>query len=190
MTQRRVPPKRVWHAETIAAAAWVLDLGISTLWRAIEALGLTAQNKELRAAEQGRLDVAESPARGGARRRRPWTSSGWSSRNETWAGTKMTCARGRRASGKRLMMPVPHGNRKTTTSVAALRAGGLPPPIVDGAINGERFEADIRQQLAPTPRPGDLLVTNNLSSHKWAGVRRSIEAASARLVYKPAYSPD
>ena len=102
----------------------------------------------------------------------------------------MTCARGRRASGKRLMMPVPHGNRKTTTSVAALRAGGLTPPIVDGAINGERFEADIRQQLAPTPRPGDLLVTNNLSSHKRAGVRRSIEAASARLVYKPAYSPD
>ena len=111
--------------------------------------------------------------------------------DETWASTAMTRARGRSASGVRLTMPVPHGHWKTTTFVAALRADGLTAPtVVDGAINGELFEAYIRQQLAPTLRPGDVVVMDNLSVHKRAGVREAIERAGARLEYLPPYSPD
>jgi transposase len=111
--------------------------------------------------------------------------------DETWASTAMTRARGRCASGKRLTMPVPHGHWKTTTFVAALRADGLTAPtVVDGAINGALFEAYVRQQLAPTLRPGDVVVMDNLSVHKRAGVREAIEGAGARLEYLPPYSPD
>ena len=111
--------------------------------------------------------------------------------DETWASTAMARARGRRASGVRLTMPVPHGHWKTTTLVLALRADGLTAPtVVDGAINGELFEAYARQQLAPTLRPGDVVVMDNLAVHKRAGVRAVIEGAAARLEYLPPYSPD
>ena len=111
--------------------------------------------------------------------------------DETWASTNMTRTRGRCPSGKRLVMAVPHGHWKTTTFVAALRADGLTAPtVVDGAINGDVFEAYVRQQLVPTLRAGDLVVMDNLSSHKRAGVRQAIEAAGARLEYLPPYSPD
>ena len=111
--------------------------------------------------------------------------------DETWASTAMTRARGRSAGGTRLVMPVPHGHWKTTTFIAALRRDTLTAPtVVDGAINGEVFEAYVRQQLVPTLRPGDVVVMDNLSSHKRAGVGEAIEAAGARLLYLPAYSPD
>jgi transposase len=111
--------------------------------------------------------------------------------DETWASTQMTRSRGRCPSGKRLVMSVPHGHWKTTTFVAALRAGGLTAPtVVDGAINGELFEAYVRQQLVPTLRLGDVVVMDNLSSHKRAGVREAIEGAGARLEYLLPYSPD
>jgi transposase len=111
--------------------------------------------------------------------------------DETWASTHMTRTRGRSPSGRRLVMAVPHGHWKTTTFVAALRADGLTAPtVVDGAINGDLFEAYVRQQLVPTLRPGDTVVMDNLSSHKRAGVREAIEGAGARLVYLPPYSPD
>jgi len=111
--------------------------------------------------------------------------------DETWASTAMTRARGRCASGVRLTMPVPHGHWMTTTFVAALRADGLTAPtVVDGAINGELFEAYVRRQLVPTLRPGDVVVMDNLGCHKRAGVREAIEGAGARLEFLPAYSPD
>jgi transposase len=111
--------------------------------------------------------------------------------DETWASTAMTRARGRCASGKRLVMSVPQGHWKTTTFLAALRSDGLvAPTVVDGAINGELFEAYVRQQLVPTLRPGDVVVMDNLSSHKRPGVREAIEAAGASLLYLPPYSPD
>ena len=111
--------------------------------------------------------------------------------DETWASTNMTRARGRSPSGTRLVMPVPHGHYKTTTFVAALRREGLTAPtVVDGAINGDVFVAYVRQQLVPTLRPGDVVVMDNLSSHKRAEVREAIEGAGARLEYLPAYSPD
>jgi transposase len=111
--------------------------------------------------------------------------------DETWASTNMTRARGRSPSGTRLVMPVPAGHWKTTTFIAGLRSGGLvAPTVVDGAINGELFEAYVRQQLVPTLGPGDVVVMDNLSSHKRAGVASAIEAAGARLLYLPPYSPD
>jgi transposase len=103
----------------------------------------------------------------------------------------MTRARGRAPSGVRLVEPTPHGHWKTTTFVAALRAVGLTAPlVVDGAINGETFEAYIRQFVVPTPSPGDVVVMDNLGAHKRAGVREAIEAAGCRLLFLPPYSPD
>jgi transposase len=111
--------------------------------------------------------------------------------DETWASTDMTRRYGRSPKGQRVVCPVPHGHWKTTTFVAALRLDGLTAPLViDGALNGDLFVAYVEQQLAPTLRPGDVVILDNLSSHKRAGVRAAIEAAGARLVYLPPYSPD
>jgi len=111
--------------------------------------------------------------------------------DETWAKTNMTRSRGRAPRGERLVDHVPYGHWKTTTFLAALRIKGLTAPlVVDGAINGEVFLAYTQQQLAPTLKSGDIVIMDNLSSHKVAGVREAIEAAGAHLVYLPPYSPD
>jgi transposase len=103
----------------------------------------------------------------------------------------MTRLRGRAARGQRLVAAVPHGHWKTSTFIAALRDDGLVAPYVfEGAINGELFLAYVEQVLVPTLRTGDLVIMDNLGSHKVAGVRAAIEAAGAQLVYLPAYSPD
>ena len=88
-------------------------------------------------------------------------------------------------------MGFPHGHRKTTTLVAGLRLSGMVAPMVlDGPINGDWFEAYVRQVLAPTLRRGDIVVMDNLSSHKRASVRAVIEARGARLAFLPPYSPN
>ena len=88
-------------------------------------------------------------------------------------------------------MSVPHGHRKTTTLVAGLRLEGMVAPMVlDGPINGDWFEAYVARILAPTLRPGDTVIMDNLSSHKRASVREIIEAKGARLRFLPPYSPD
>jgi transposase len=111
--------------------------------------------------------------------------------DETWAKTNFTRLRGRCPRGKRLVAKVPHGHWKTTTFVAALRCDGLTAPLViDGAMDGALFLAYIEQQLVPTLRPHDIVVMDNLSAHKIAGVREAIEAAGASVVYLPPYSPD
>jgi transposase len=111
--------------------------------------------------------------------------------DETWASTAMTRPRGRCERGRRLVMPVPQSHWKTTTFVAALRSDGLAAPVVvDGAMTGELFVAYVGQQLAPTLRPGDVVVMDNLACHKRAGVREAVEAAGAELRYLPPYSPD
>ena len=85
----------------------------------------------------------------------------------------------------------PHGHRKTTTLVAGLRMTGMVAPMVlDGPINGDWFEAYVRQILVPDLRRGDVVITDNLSSHKRASVREAIESAGARLMFLPPYSPD
>jgi transposase len=111
--------------------------------------------------------------------------------DETWAKTNMARTRGRCQRGKRLIAKVPYGHWKTTTFVAALRHDGLTAPmVVDGAMNGAVFLAYVQQQLAPTLRPGDIVVLDNLAAHKVSGVREAIESVGATLVYLPPYSPD
>jgi len=111
--------------------------------------------------------------------------------DETWASTNMTPRYGRCARGKRLLAYTPFGHWKTTTFVAALRHDRITAPCVfDGPINGETFLAYVEQALAPTLLPGDIVIMDNLGSHKVAGVREAIEAAGATQRFLPAYSPD
>jgi transposase len=111
--------------------------------------------------------------------------------DETWAKTNLARSSGRSRRGTRLVAKIPYGHWKTTTFVAALRHDGLTAPVVvDGAMNGDVFLAYVRQQLTPTLRAGDLVVMDNLSAHKVAGVREAVEAVGARVVYLPPYSPD
>ena len=103
----------------------------------------------------------------------------------------MTRLRGRSPEGQRLVDKTPHGHRKTTTFVAALRNDRITAPLViDGAMNGEIFIEYIRQFLAPTLTPGDVVIMDNLPVHKVAGVKQAIEAAGATLEFLPPYSPD
>ena len=103
----------------------------------------------------------------------------------------MTRRYGRSKRGKRLVAAAPHGHWKTTTFIGALRADGLTAPTVfDGPINGASFLAYVQQMLAPTLKPGDIVILDNLSSHKIPGVSKTIEAAGAQLRYLPPYSPD
>jgi len=111
--------------------------------------------------------------------------------DETWASTNMARKCGRALRGERLRAAIPHGHWKTTTFVAGLRASGMVAPFVfDGPINGEIFRAYVDQILVPTLRPGDIVIMDNLGSHKSDGVRKSIEAAGAQLRFLPPYSPD
>lgn len=98
---------------------------------------------------------------------------------------------GRARRGQRLIDRTPYGHWKTTTFVCALRSDGLTSPMVlDGAMNAVTFLAYVRQVLCPTLRRGDIVVMDNLSSHKGPAVRAAIEAAGAELQYLPPYSPD
>ena len=111
--------------------------------------------------------------------------------DETWASTNMARRYGRAPRGQRLRAGVPHGHWKTTTFVAGLRATGMVAPFVlDGPINRDAFEVYVEQVLAPELGPGDVVIMDNLSSHKGPRVRALIEAAGASLSYLPPYSPD
>jgi transposase len=111
--------------------------------------------------------------------------------DETWAKTNMTRLYGRAPVGQRLIDKTPHGHWKTTTLIAALGLEGIRcSTLVDGAIDGDVFEAFVAQVLVPELRPGDVVVLDNLSSHKRARTRQLIEAAGATLLFLPPYSPD
>ena len=144
----------------------------------------------MRAAEQDRPDVADARA-------------AWRVRqlgldparlvfiDETWAKTNMARTRGRSARGERLVAKVPHGHWQTTTLVAALgREGVRCSATVDGAVNRDVFEAFVQQVLVPSLSAGDVVVMDNLSSHKGPRVRALVEAAGAAVLYLPPYSPD
>lgn len=103
----------------------------------------------------------------------------------------MTRLRGRAPVGQRLVEKIPHGHWKTTTLIAALGISGMHcSTVVDGAVNGDVFEAFVEQVLAPQLRGGDVVVMDNLSSHKRARTRELIEAAGATVLFLPPYSPD
>src|SRR5262249_3658654 len=111
--------------------------------------------------------------------------------DETWTATNMVRPYGRAPCGERLVAGVPHGHWQTSTFLAALRQDRITAPcVIDGAINGEIFLAYVEQMLVPTLVPGDIVVMDNLGSHKVAGVRQAIEAVGATLIYLPPYSPD
>ena len=111
--------------------------------------------------------------------------------DETWAKTNMTRTHGRALRGRRLVDRVPHGHWKTLTFLAALRCDRIDAPFVlDGPINGEWFLAYVEQVLVPTLSPGDVVVMDNLGSHKGKAVRRAIRRAGAHLIFLPPYSPD
>jgi hypothetical protein len=144
----------------------------------------------LHAAEQTRPDVAQA--------RHDWSAQQPSLRaarliflDETWATTSMTPARGRSPRGQRCRGFAPAGHWRTTTFVCALSTQGLRAPLVlDGPINGPAFRAWVEQFLVPELRPSDIVVMDNLSAHKVAGVRVAIEQAGAQVKYLPPYSPD
>lgn len=111
--------------------------------------------------------------------------------DETWIKTSMAPLRGWGRKGDRLRAYAPHARWRTLTFVGALRCDGLTAPCVfDGPINGECFRAYVQQQLVPVLKPGDIVVMDNLGSHKSAALRQIIRAAGARLWYLPPYSPD
>jgi transposase len=111
--------------------------------------------------------------------------------DETWAKTNMTRTHGRCAQGQRLVAKVPHAHWRTLTFLAALRYDRINAPcVIDGPINGLSFLAYVEQVLVPTLRQGDIVIMDNLGSHKANAVRRAIRAAGARLFYLPKYSPD
>ena len=142
------------------------------------------------AGEQDRPDIA--------RRRRQWIkhqgrvdASCLVFLDETWTKTNMAPLRGWSLSGTRLKAKVPHGHWKTMTFIAALRHDRIEAPwLIDGPINGERFRLYVEQVLVPTLKPGDIVVMDNLGSHKGKAIRRAIRDAGAKLIFLPKYSPD
>lgn len=149
-----------------------------------------AQKKTLIAAERLRADVAEA--------RRLWDEAKPKLDprrliflDETWTKTNMTRLRGRAPRGQRLIGHAPWGHWKTTTFLAGLRHDQIVAPLVlDGPINGAAFRAYIQQFLAPTLSPGDIVIADNLPSHKVAGVSEAIAERGAEFLLLPPYSPD
>ncbi len=159
------------------------------VWRFVHAEGLSFK-KSVLPAEQLRPKVA--------RRREQWKK--YQARpdlarlvfvDETWAKTNMAPLRGWAPVGQRLHAKVPYGHWKTMTCIAALRCDRIDAPFVfDQPINGASFTAWVEGQLCPTLRPGDIVIMDNLSSHKKPAVRAAIRARGARLLFLPPYSPD
>jgi putative transposase len=111
--------------------------------------------------------------------------------DETWAKTNMASLRGWAPRGERLRAKVPHRRWKTMTFLAALRHDRLEAPwLLDGPIDGESFRLYVEKVLVPTLRPGDIVILDNLGSHRGKAVRRAIRAAGAKLFFLPKYSPD
>ncbi len=166
-----------------------VDISQQAINTTLRALGYSYK-KTHRAAEQDRADVARK-----REHKTRWQSWLKPERlvfiDETGAKTNMARLRGRCRRGERLLAAVTWGHWKTTTFVAGLRLSGLTAPMVlDGAMNGAAFRAYTEQFLAPSLEPGDIVIMDNLSSHKVAGVREAITAVDAYLLYLPPYSPD
>jgi len=103
----------------------------------------------------------------------------------------MTRSHGWWQRGERLIAQVPHGHWQTMTFIAALRHDGLTAPcVLDGPVNGESFAAYVEQILVPTLQEGDIVIMDNLGSHKGNKIHRAIRAAGARRLFLPRYSPD
>ncbi|WP_237751651.1 IS630 family transposase [Sphingobium sp. DC-2] len=174
----------------LALADKGMDVSVAGLHRFFVRRGLTRKKRQGHAIEQDRPDVLKQ--------RQDWFEGQLDLEperlvfvDETWTATNMTRSHGRCPKGERLRMGFPHGHRKTTTLVAGLRMTGMVAPMVlDGPINGDWFETYVAQVLVPELRPGDVVIMDNLSSHKRAAVQDRIKAAGATLRFLPPYSPD
>jgi transposase len=156
----------------------------------LRAAPLHAQKKSAHASERERPDIAEQ--------RRQWLErlptldpARLIYIDETWASTNMTRRRGRAPRGKRLIAGIPHNHWKTTTFIAGLRLTGMVAPMVlDGAVDRDAFQAYVERVLVPDLQSGDIVVIDNLPSHKAPAAPAAIEAARASLLFLPPYSPD
>ncbi|MGI4748348.1 MAG: IS630 family transposase [Janthinobacterium lividum] len=194
-------PHRDWLIERAQAAAFTLrglvgelserglQVDYRTVWKFVHRERLSFK-KSVVASEQDRPDVA--------RKRSRWQK--YQSRvdprrlvfiDETWTKTNMEPLRGWAPKGQRLRAKVPFGHWKTMTFLAALRHDRIVAPwVFDRPINGQSFKVYIRQVLVPTLAAGDIVVLDNLSSHKSQDVRKAVRAAGAHLLFLPPYSPD
>ncbi len=187
----RTLPVRPLHDAWLAAE--LLARGIKTdrraVWVFVRAEGLSFK-KTVLPAEQARPDIA--------RKRERWkTHQGRIEPgrlvfiDETWVKTNMAPLRGWGPRGQRLEARVPHGHWKTLTFIAALRADRVDAPwVIDGPINGELFTLYGERVLVPTLAKGDVVILDNLGSHKGQAARRAIRAVGAHLLFLPPYSPD
>ena len=182
-------PHLTLHGLKDELAARGVKVSHHAVWTFLRREGLSFK-KTLFALEQDRADVA-------------WRRQRWRSLqdrldpnrlvfiDETWIKTSMAPLRGWGAKGERLRGFAPHGHWRTLTFLGALRSDQLTAPCVfDGPINGESFRAYVEQQLVKVLKPGDIVVMDNLGSHKSPTVRQMIRNAGARLWYLPPYSPD
>ena len=111
--------------------------------------------------------------------------------DETWTKTNMAPLRGWAPCGERLKASVPQGRWKTLTFLAALRHDRIEAPwLLDGPINGERFLTYVEEVLVPTLKPGDIVIIDNLGSHRGKAIRRALRVAGVKLFFLPKYSPD
>ena len=163
---------------------------VGTIWTFLARCRLTFKKKTVHASEQDRPDVLKQ--------REEWFEGQLDLDpaklvfiDETWASTNMAPMYGWAPKGERLRVGIPHGHWKRTTFIAGLRLTGLTAPMVlDGSINGASFIDYVKRVLAPTLTPGDVVIADNLSSHKNGQARQAIEAVGAKIRFLPPYSPD
>ena len=166
-----------------------LKVDYHTVWTFVHDENLSFK-KSMVAGERDRPDVA--------RRRAQWIK--YQNRvgierlvfvDEIWTKTNMAPLRGWGTRGRRVKAKVPYGHWSTTTFLAALRHDRIEAPwLLEGPIDGESFQIYVEQVLVPTLRPGDIVIMDNLGSHKGKAIRRLIRAAGAKLLFLPKYSPD
>jgi len=182
-------PHLTLHGLKDELAARGVKVSHNAVWEFLRREGLRFK-KTLLALEQGRADVARHRRRWKARQDR-FDPRRLVFIDETWIRTNMAPLRGWGPKGKRLRGFAPHGRWRTLTFLGALRCDRLTAPCVfNGPINGQAFRAYVEQLLVPALKPGDIVIMDNLGSHKSKTVRNAISAAGARLFFLPKYSPD
>lgn len=177
---------------TLAELAEALGhkVSVPTVWRATKSLGLALKKKSLHAAEQDRLDVQQARA-AWFNRFAPTKLNQLVFIDEFGATTNMTRRYARGPRGQRVVCKTPHGHWKILSTIAALDVNGIRTACCfDDAIDTEMFVAFIEQFLVPTPKPGQVVVMDNLSAHKSPRVDRLVESAGASVLRLPPYSPD
>jgi len=166
-----------------------LKVDYRSVWNFVHAEKLSFK-KTVIASERERPDVARRRAQW-AKRQRTIDPERLVFIDETWTKTNMEPLRGWAPQGERLVAKVPHGHWKTMTFVASLRRDRIEAPwLIDGPINGEGFRTYVEKVLVPTLQPGELVIMDNLGSHKGQAVRQAIRSAGAKLFFLPKYSPD